>query len=236
MNIVGHCLVSLLLSSAVTAYTQGKQPPPPAQPRFKVDPVAPKNEVIFASIKASSTRFSDEVPPETAMTEDEVFRTHGCTIFIPDVRTQENAWSSIVQSATKSLERIGLVPASKKAITQFPGSIALELKSLQLSKRFTIIFHPKDQDDFAATMKGIELLGDRELGPVSYYLRGFALVLEGQFHFTEKGCHVSLSITNRVCGQLLSEDQSKPGAVDAIPDEWMNNRKVTSSIKDALLH
>lgn len=234
MRITIKPLAIALFFSATIVAAQGKTPRPPAQPRFKTEPAAPRNDLAFAAIKASSTRFSDQVEPDTAISADEVFATCGTTLFIPDARTQDVAWEKAVQSTTTALGRIGLVPTGKADVNRFPSDLAVEIKSLRLSKRFILVFHPKDQESFAALVKGVELLGDREIGGIDYNLRGYALVLDGRFNFTDKGCQVSMNIGNKVYGNLISEEKVSSGPGDSIPTEWMDTHKLTANIKSTL--
>lgn len=222
--------------ASVSGVAQGEKPLPPAQPQYKVDPSTPKQGFIFAPIKASSTRFSDQIEPESASTAAEAFSARGVTIFVPDARSQDAAWEAAAQSTTEALERIGLVATAKTEFNRFPSVLALELKALSLSKRFFLVYRPKEQKDFADLVKGVELLGDRELGPVSYDLRGCAFVIDGQFYFTEKGCRVALTIENRVYGNLIDAGKPAHGPGELIPSEWMDTRKLTAIIKGSMPH
>lgn len=227
-------VAAVIALASVPGLPQGKRPLPPAQPQFRVEPGAPKQGFSFAPILASSTRFPDQIEPDVAATADEAFHGRGVAIFVPGVRSQDAAWEKAAQLTTEALERMGLVAAAKTEYNHFPSVLALELKTLNLSKRFFLVYRPKDQKAFADLIKEVELLGDRELGPVSYNLRGCAFVLEGQFYFTEKGCRVALTIENRVYGNLIGDGKPASGPGDLIPSEWMDTRKLTAAIKDSM--
>lgn len=225
-----------LALTAVSGLAQGKRPLPPAQPQFKVEPSSPKQGFFFSPVRASSTRFPDQLEPDTAASAEETFALHGVTIFVPGARTPDAAWEKAAQSTSEALDRIGLVATSKAEFSRFPSVLALELKSLHLSKRYSLVFRPKDQKVFAELTKGVELLGDRSLGPVSYDLRGCAFLINGQFYFTDKGCQVALAIENRVYGNLIDEGKPAAGPGDLIPAEWMDTRKLTAIVKGAMPH
>lgn len=231
MRILTYALAITL--AALPALAQGKKPLPPAQPQFKQEVSATKQSFAFAPVKASSTRFSDQVEADAAFSTDEIFATRGVTIFVPDARTQDAAWEKAASSTTTALERIGLVATDRTEFKGFPSDLAMELKSLNLSKRFVLVFRPKDQKVFATMAKNVELLGDRELGMLAYDLRGCAFVIDGQFYFTEKGCQVAMTIGSRVYGNLLG---GKPdtGSGNLVPAEWMDTRKLATVIRDSM--
>lgn len=233
MRILINALAITLAFASLPGQAQGKSPLPPAQPQFKQEVSTPKQSFAFAPIKASSTRFSDQVESDAAFTTDEIFATRGVTLFVPDVQTQDAAWQKAVQATTAALERIGLVATERGEFGHFPSALALELRSLNLSKRFVLVFRPKDQRVFATMAKNVELLGDRELGPLAYDLRGCAFVIDGQFYFTEKGCQVAMTIGSRVYGTLV-DGKTTAGPGDLVPAEWMDTRKLTTSVRDSM--
>lgn len=209
-------------------------PLPPAQPQYKQEPSNSRQNFAFAPIRASSTRYPDQVEPDAAFTIEEIRATREVDLFIPEVRAKDVAWDKATQVTTVALERIGLVATDKTEFNRFPSDLALELRALNLSKHFVLVFRPKDQSVFAAMAKDVELLGDRELGELVCDLRGCAFIIDGKFQFTDSGCQVAMTIDSRVYGNLKDDGKPKTGPGNLVPSEWMDTRKLITRIKDSI--
>ena len=208
------------------------------KPTQKVTPVVVmkskvKQDLFFAPIEVSCTRFPDQIntDEETSFHDDRNFtvRVHA--------QTKPEAWTQFKAAVCGALSRLGLDELTEDRKQRLPESYDTGLFAITnpLGPGPWVTFWPKDQESFARILQKITWIGNRDDGLYKLTLQGAWVVVHPvQFQFDGPHCYVNAHLEIGVGGiQVGVPSKLNLQGLPTLPDE-RNSLELVRWIKTAL--